>query len=127
MADQFWLNLKRDDGYECPWCQRNLKVKVSNSAKNPARSFVSCSKDFGGCGLFSFMDARPDDRFKPGAERPTKKGKTDGISGGTQVLGGIAAPPEAGAQRLAELTTEVAGFRSDLAKIMDFIKQVTDN
>ncbi len=33
--------------YTCPDCARDLKPKMSNSAKNPGRTFVSCSKDFG--------------------------------------------------------------------------------
>ena len=56
MSDAFWTARFNAESkmYKCAWCDRDLKSKMSNSAKNPGRGFVSCSKDFGGCGLFCF-------------------------------------------------------------------------
>lgn len=106
--------------YQCPWCDRDLKPKVSNSEKNPGRSFVACSKDYGGCGMFSFLDAEPNAKFKP---HGAKRGRVDGA----HVMGGINQAPDQVAQRLAELATEISGVRSEIREVYDFVKQVTDN
>lgn len=125
-ADKTAQDPQKGTGYTCPWCQRFLKPKVSTSAKNPGRSFVSCASDYGGCGLFSFLDGVPDERFNPSKKdkgAPLKKAKVDG----TQVVGPIADPPDAVAQRLAELSTEVAGLRSELAQVLRVVTQIAEN
>lgn len=132
MASQFWLDRYNEEKkmYVCPWCSRELKAKVSNSAKNPGKTFVGCSKDYGGCGLFSFLDGVPDDRYKPkdaNASEPAQKKSRPAPAAPVQVVGPIAAPPDQTAQRLAELATEVTALRSEIAAISEFIKQVTEN
>lgn len=132
MASQFWLQQYDAEKqiYTCPWCQRDLKAKVSNSAKNPGKTFVSCAKDYNGCGLFSFLDAQPDEKFKPketnGTIGATNKRSRADPPAPVQVVGPIAAPPDAVAQRLAELATEVTSLRSELAAVRKFIEQVTE-
>lgn len=112
--------------YDCAWCDRELKPKMSNSAKNPGRSFVSCSKDHGGCGLFCFLDEQVNDKFRPkdaSAAAPTKRAKVDG----TQVIGSINQQPNAVEQRLAELCTELSLLRTQVHEVHEFVKQVTEN
>lgn len=139
MASEFWRPLFRPNadvkkvGYECPWCQRMLKSKVSNSAKNPGRSFVGCSKEYGGCGLFSFLDAEPDETYRPkegkGADNAVasasapKRARTEG----TNIVGPIVNRPDVTETRLAELATEVAGLRSELKDLSDLVKQCVEN
>lgn len=115
--------------YNCPWCPRTLKAKLSNSAKNPGRGFVSCSKDHGGCGLFCFTDAIPDDKYKPkdaNAEAAPAPGKRSRVEG-TQVVGGINNAPNHVEQRLAELCTEISALRTEILAIGAFVKETTDN
>ena len=130
MACVFWQNkFNAGNGmYGCSDCSRDLKPKMSNSAKNPGRTFVSCSKDFGGCGLFSFIDEEP--RFAGGKATGVKRAKPEG----TSVIGPISNAPSAHEERLAELVTEIADLRRsnvammDMLKVIqDYIKETTDN
>lgn len=101
------------DGYDCPDCHRLLKPKVSQSAKNPGRSFVSCSKDYGGCGLFSFLDEEP--RFSAAAgTKSTKRPRADAP---VNIVGPVAMQPQAHEQRLAELATTLADVNRGLATV----------
>lgn len=127
-ACTFWVNrLNEGSGmYSCPDCARDLKSKLSKSAKNPDRVFVSCSKDFGGCGLFSFIDEEPRFMNKSNKKRPRNEN--------TQVIGPLANNPSAHEERLGELVAEVAELRNQVAKLSDqgkeilgYIKEVTDN
>ncbi len=136
MANLFWQGQAKGDGdYTCPWCNRDLKSKLSNSAKNPGKVFVSCSADFGGCGLFCFIDKVPDDKYKPknNATSTTKRARPE-AEGGTQLIGGIAALPNGSEKRLADLLAEVARLATlveristDLAKVAKFVAEATDN
>ena len=115
--------------YNCPWCPKQLKPTVSKSAKNPGKVFVSCNKDYGGCGLFSFIDKEPNDKFKPNG---TKRERSE--SAGTNLVGPVAKRPDVLEIRLGELATEVSELRSrlveSLAKIDEihtYVKEVTDH
>lgn len=125
-VDQYWLN-RYDPStamYSCPNCDRQLKEKLSQSAKNPGAKFVSCSADYGGCGFFGFLREEPNAKFLKGGKKPAaKKAKVDGA----QVVGPIAALPNATEARLAELATEIQHNTSKLNEILDYIKQVTEN
>jgi hypothetical protein len=128
MTDEYWVKLFDADKktYTCPWCKRELKSKISNSAKNPGKSFVSCSKDYGGCGLFCFLNEQPNDKFKPaggdGAPLAFKRARAEG----TNVVGPIAAAPNAVEQRVADLAVEVAALRAAIARVDDYIRQVNE-
>ncbi len=113
--------------YQCPWCERDLKPKLSNSAKNPGKTFVSCSKDFGGCGLFSFLDAEPNEKFNPNNKRARTDNDAGPAYGGTNVLGPIAHAPDVANERLAELATSVANLEAKLDKCLEYIALTTDN
>lgn len=97
--------------YACPeeGCGKTLKCKLSNSAKNPGRTFVSCSSDYGGCGMFCFLNEEP----KYLGRNNNKKARTDN---GTQVLGPIVNQPQVHEQRLGELATEVAELRKVISE-----------
>lgn len=98
--------------FECPWCQRDLKSKLSTSAKNPNRAFVSCNKDFGGCGLFSFLDDQPNESFNPNNKRGGGVGAKRPRSEGTNIVGPVANAPGVHEERLAELVTEMAALKT---------------
>lgn len=124
MAHKFWEERfdKTTGMYKCPACARDLKAKQSNSEKNPGRFFVSCSKDFGGCGQFGFIDEEP--RFVKGPA-PSKRARAS--EAGTNLVGPIAAAPGAHETRLADLTAEVAGLRTELRQVHELLKQMADN
>ncbi len=108
--------------YKCMWCDRMLKAKVSNSAKNPGRTFVSCSGDHGGCGMYSFLDGAPNEKF-----RQAKRARPDDAqTQGTNLVGPIFAQPSATDERLAALATEIAGLRGEIATIAKYIQQVNE-
>lgn len=114
--------------YQCPWCvnPRDLVPKISKSEKNPGKSFVACSKDHGGCGLFSFLSDAPNEKFNPnGGATAAKRARVE--PQGTNILGPLVNAPNVMEQRLAELVVEVANLRADLTKVLDYIKEVTDN
>lgn len=115
--------------YRCPeeGCTKMLKPKQAGpNSKNPGRWFVSCSADYGGCGLFSFTDEEP--------KYLGKNNKKRARTGGTQVLGPLVNQPAAHEQRLGELATEVAELRKAFEEVsqkleiaVSYIKEVTDH
>jgi len=107
--------------FECPWCQRDLKSKLSTSAKNPNRAFVSCNKDFGGCGLFSFLDDRPNEAFNPNNKRGGGGGAKRARSEGTNIVGPVANQPGVHEERLAELAAEIASLKVLVVEIRDHL------
>jgi len=121
-ACDFWTSkFEQATGtYTCPWCERDLKPKVSNSAKNPGKTFVSCSRDYGGCGLFSFLCDEPNEKFKP------KSGKRARADGGNNIVGPIVNRPTVTDERLAELATKMDEMYSLLqetrTEIMEYLK-----
>jgi len=122
MATQLWqkqFNATSKE-YQCPWCPRQLKCKVSNSANNPGRSFVTCDKKFGGCGLFCFLDAEPNDKFRP------KEGAASAPQG-THVLGPVVNQPHVDQERLAEVAAEVGVLRGHLQQLMARVIVLEDN
>lgn len=132
MACQFWLDKRIEGGdYQCPWCPRTLKSKLSNSIKNPGKSFVTCNKEFGGCGLFSFLDVQPNEEFNPSKKKTfNKRTKIDdsiGVGGaipqGTNVIGPISNAPTATEMRLAELATKIDEMQTQLAAIRDYLEK----
>jgi len=132
-ACTFWAaRFKADVGnYDCPWCDRVLVPKISKSAANPGKTFVSCSKDFGGCGLFSFLDAPPNEKFNPNKKQGFKrtKGEDDADAprpGGSNIVGPIVNAPNVTETRLADLAAEVAGLRSELKLVLAYIKEVNN-
>ena len=131
MSGEYWQQ-KFNAGtgmYACPWCQRELKPKLSNSAKNPGKTFVSCSKDFSGCGLFSFLDAIPDEKFNPFTKQQgLKRAKPDAPpSQGTNVMGPVVNQPNVHEVRLAELSAKMDAVTTALVRIENYIHQVTEN
>ncbi len=152
---KFWLDKRTFDGnYTCPTngCGRDLKLKTSNSAANPGKTFVSCDVKFDGCGLFCFTDSEPNPKFTKKCEAQAKSGggtkreRTDdadsGSGGnsknfrvdGTSVTGQVAYPPSATDARVADLANEVATLRQMLQAQVDqlavacaYIKETTDH
>ncbi len=115
--------------YTCPGCQRDLKPKMSQSAKNPGRTFASCSRDYGGCGLFSFIDEQP--KFMPQVAQGAKRAREEG---GNNVIGPIVNRPDVTETRLAELATKIdeattvlGSLRSEIAFIASYVKQLQEN
>jgi hypothetical protein len=111
--------------FTCPWCQRDLKEKLSTSEKNPNRGFFSCNKDFDGCGLFCFSDATPDERFNPAKKQDFKRARREG-GGATalQVVGPVANQPGIHDQRLAELATKLDALVTIMHEVRDYIHEV---
>jgi hypothetical protein len=130
MACEFWTARFNESAgnYGCPWCDRVLVPKLSNSAANPGKTFVSCAKDFGGCGLFSFLNNPPNEKFNPNNKKGVKRAATEDAprAGGTNILGPIVNAPDATEARLADLAAEVAGLRSELKVVLAYIKEVND-
>lgn len=150
---KFWLDKRTPDGnYTCPTngCGRDLKLKTSNSAANPGKTFVSCDEKYSGCGLFCFTFKEPDPKFTKKLEataaaqkRPRDEADADSGSGGnsknfrvdgTSVTGQVAYPPSATDARVAELANEVATLRQMLQAQVDqlavacaYIKETTDH
>ena len=126
MAD-FWRQRfnTNDNTYECPWCHRGLKSKLSKSAKNPDKVFVSCAKDFGGCGLFCFLDSVPNDKFKPNTNKRPKT-DDDPQPGGNNVIGPIVNNPDVHEVRLAELAAKVDNLASQLGKVEEGLRKVLE-
>ncbi len=133
MACKFWTDRFNAETkmYACPKCPRELKAKTSNSAKNPGRSFVSCSPDFGGCDMFCFLDEEPRERQQfpkraraPNHDQPIAASRAPGMSGGA-VITAPADIKEPGVveQRLADLAAEVAALRGELHKILEYIEK----
>ena len=115
--------------YGCPWCDRVLVPNLSNSAANPGKTFVSCSKDFGGCGLFSFLHQAPNEKFNPNKKQGVKRaanGDAEPTRAGTNIVGPIVNAPNVVETRLADLAAEVAGLRSELKLVVDYIKEIHD-
>lgn len=131
MAETYWKS-KFDAAsgmYKCPWCERDLKPKLSNSAKNPGKTFVSCSKDFNGCGLFSFLDAVPNEQFNPFTKaNGLKRARAEAPpSAGTNVMGPVVNQPDVHEKRLAELSLAVDKLTTVVTRIENYIQQVTEN
>lgn len=131
MSDTFWTSRFNAESkmYTCAWCPRELKSKMSNSAKNPGRGFVSCAKDFGGCGLFCFLDSKPDDKFRQ--QQGEKRARAE--PSGTNIVGPVAAAMGDTDKRVAELATENAALRAQMSAILskldvifDYVKQVNE-
>ncbi len=153
--NKFWLDRRTGDGnYTCPTngCGRDLKVKLSNSAANPGRSFVSCDQKFDGCGRFCFVDEAPNPKFEKklesqakgsGTKRERTEDASDGGSGGnsknfraegTSITGQVAYPPSATDARVADLANEVATLRQIVLAVQEqltvacaYIKETTDH
>lgn len=152
--NKFWLDRRDANGnLTCPTngCGRDLKVKLSNSAANPGRSFVSCDTKFDGCGRFCFVDEAPNPKFEKKLEAAAKNGggnkreradTDDGNGGnsknfrveGTSVTGQVAYPPSVTDARVADLANEVATLRQmmlaqqeQLAVACAYIKETTDH
>ena len=116
-ACKYWTDKRTSDGdYTCPWCARNLKLKLSNSEKNPGRGFLSCDTKFGGCGLFCFADAEPNEKFKPRGDKAAASGSIFG--------GNYAAKPSAENLEVATLKAKVATIESQLATIFEDIARL---
>lgn len=113
--------------YDCPWCDRTLKPKLSNSAKNPGKTFVSCAKDFGGCGLFCFVDAVPNDKFKPGAQQGVKRERSPPRAGGSNIVGPIVNRPDATETRIAELAAAIDRLTTKVDAIHEYVVQINEN
>jgi len=126
-TNQFWSSRfnAQTSMYDCAWCARQLKSKISHSAANPDKEFVSCAKDYGGCGLFCFLDALPNEKFNPNKKGGTKRAAPDN-SGGTNIVGPIVNAPNATEARLADLAATVDGLRSEVKAILAYIKEVND-
>jgi hypothetical protein len=96
-------------------------MKVSQSAKNPGKAFVACNKDYGGCGLFCFVENEPNEKYNPnnGFKRPR--------ADGNNIVGPIAAKPGVHEERLAELATAIDELRtqvlSQLGEVLEYLKQ----
>jgi hypothetical protein len=133
MSLEYWNRLfKTESGtYSCPWCQRDLKPKMSNSAKNPGKTFVSCSKDFGGCGLFSFLDQVPNEQFNPNKQQQggfkRAREAMPAASAGTNVMGSVANAPTALEQRFAELALKVDALSTKIDAQTDLLRQLSEN
>jgi hypothetical protein len=113
--NQVWSDQAQGDGnYTCPWCDSTLKPKISNSAKNPGRTFVGCSKDYGGCGLFSFLDDAPNEKFNP-----NKGGGKRARTGGTMLTGAVAGLPGADSKRIADMADQLAQQTSQLIAMQE--------
>lgn len=113
----FWAEHQREDGdFDCPGegCGRVLKARMSNTAKNPNRQFVSCGKDFGGCGLFCFTDERP--KFTGGkqAQGAQKRARAAGYSQQLAVVEN---------DQVARIPAEVEVQISRLATAIDRVEQ----
>ena len=120
-TNQYWSEKWNSEKgmFECPWCQRDLKSKMSTSAKNPNRTFVSCSKDYGGCGLFSFLDDQPNEAFNPNKAGSNKRARSQG----TNVLGPVVNQPAVHEQRLSELAAEIGSLKTMTQEVLDYLKQ----
>jgi len=113
--------------YQCPWCARDLKPKISNSPKNPGRQFVSCSKDFGGCGLFCFTDELPNEKFNPAKQQGVKRERSaEPAARGSNIVGPIVSAPNVTETRLADLAAKIDGLASKIDAVMAYIKEVND-
>lgn len=121
----FWTErfVPAENMYTCAWCDKHLKAKISNSEKNPGKVFVSCSKDYGGCGLFSFLDAPPNDKFKPGGGGAQKRGRAPAQS----LAGPVAAAPPNWALQLAALATQVADTNAAIAELEKRVTMLEEN
>lgn len=123
----FWAEHQRDDGdFDCPTegCGRVLKVRVSNTAKNPNRQFVSCAKDFGGCGLFCFTDERP----KFGGGKSAQKRARPGGNGYSGQLAVVETPeaariPSDVEVQLARLATAVDRVEQELRAVKTLLEK----
>ncbi len=132
MADnKFWTErfVAATGSYQCPWCERDLKPKLSNSAANPGKTFVSCAKDFGGCGLFCFLQNLPNEKFNPNKSAGVKRARDDGASpraGGSNIVGPIVMAPDVVEVRLADLAAKIDRLCSEMAEVKGYIKEVND-
>ncbi len=94
---------------------------------------MSCSKDFAGCGLFSFLDAVPNEQFNPFTKAAglKKRARTDDAaappSAGTNVMGPVVNQPDVHEKRLAELALAVDKLSTAVARIEEYVRQVTEN
>lgn len=121
----FWKTRATGDGkYQCTGCTFHLKPFQSKSVKNPGRWFVSCNKEKGGCGVFSFLDEEP--KFPQGQKRAR--------TGGNNYTGPIAAAPNVLEERVAQLSTQVQTLESMLTDMREhltvccaYIKEATDH
>jgi hypothetical protein len=117
----YWVTKRDGDGYKCPWCSRDLVKKTSHSPANPERDFVSCDKKFGGCGLFCFLDAEPNEKFNP-----NKKSGGGGKSGGGAVFGGsYAAKPPAENLKIAALEAKIATMESQITTLFSDVSSLS--
>lgn len=114
----YWDDKAEGDKLACGSCGKLLKVMTSGQhTKNAGRQFVSCNKDYHGCGFFCFIDEAP--KSKQGA----KRGRSDG---GTSFTGPVTKAPSGVELRVEELCTEVASLRVSVqnceAAMRDLIK-----
>lgn len=121
LRSQYWVDryVAQSDMYDCPWCPKQLKAKLSGpTAKNPNKEFVSCNKSYGGCGLFCFTDSEPNEKFNPGNKRQKVE------AAGTNIVGPVAMAPGVHEQRLAELATKIDEQSAILASLTVQAKQM---
>jgi hypothetical protein len=113
VVNDYWAGFASGDKFGCPWCGLLLKKMVSGAAsKNPGRAFVSCNKDYHGCGLFCFLDDKPNEKFNPnnktgGNKRPA----------GTTLAGPVAKAPSVQEDQLARIQTDVTKIKSILCAL----------
>lgn len=121
---EFWNTRfdRNSNMYNCPWCDRQLKARISQSEKNPGKTFVSCSKDHGGCGLFCFLGEEPNDKFKPGAAKRPRGG-----GNGQSFVGAVAAAPPQALVEVAKLQTETADLRAAVADLTSRVAMLEEN
>ena len=139
----FWRPLLQPNGnYTCPWCERELvSKKVQKEGSNKGRFFVSCSKDHEGCGLFCFLDEKPNEKFRPknlkrartGDDATASSTSANFTAAGTNLVGPLMNRPDAHEVRLAELAaavdalrTQIAGHCDHLRRIDEYVKQVNE-
>jgi hypothetical protein len=120
--NDYWQKLSNGDGtYGCPnGCStdngnpKTLKPKVSNTAKNPGKVFVSCSKDYGGCGLFCWITETPHPKAlqrKQGEKRQRQNGEGNFTRGN-------AAMPSNVEKLLADLSAKVDALDAKLSEAL---------
>jgi len=122
-SNEYWNSrfLAARGVYQCPWCPEELQPRVSNSAKNPGKTYVACNKERGGCGMFCFLDAEPNEKFNPN----NKRARTDTYQG-TTVVGSVANGPNVTDTRIAELATSVAELSKTMTDMYAKIDKILD-
>lgn len=110
VVNDHWAALANGDKFGCPWCGLLLKKMVSGpNSKNPGRAFVSCNKDYHGCGLFCFLDDEPNEKFNP-----NKKAGGNKRAAGTTLVGAVAKAPSVQEDQLARIQADVTKIKGAL-------------